>query len=86
MNLNIVDFDKFFQRGIFLCWQIFFLSVMAIFHSQQNTLLNDYPAKMSLVLFDRFGGTMRKNLLNWCNLVSISKKLMFYIFGVVRIY
>jgi hypothetical protein len=24
--------------------------------SQQNTLLNDYPAKMSLVLFDRFGG------------------------------
>ena len=26
--------------------------------------------------------TMRKNLLNWCDLVSISKKLMFYIFGV----
>ena len=25
-------------------------------YSQQNTLLNDYPAKMSLVLFDRFGG------------------------------
>ena len=30
--------------------------------------------------------TMRRNLLNWCNLVSISKKLRFYIFGVVRIY
>jgi hypothetical protein len=30
--------------------------------------------------------TMRRNLLNWCNLVSISKKLMFYAFGVVRIY
>ena len=30
--------------------------------------------------------TMRRNLLNWCNLVSISKKLMFYVFGVVRIY
>ena len=29
--------------------------------------------------------TMRRNLLNWCNLVSISKKSMFYIFGVVRI-
>ena len=28
---------------------------------------------------------MRRNLLNWCNLVSISKKLMFYILGVVRI-
>ena len=25
-------------------------------NSQQNTLLNDYHAKMSLVLFDRFGG------------------------------
>jgi hypothetical protein len=29
---------------------------------------------------------MRKNLLNWCNLVSISKKLMFYAFGAVTIY
>ena len=32
--------------------------------------------------------TMRRNLLNllnWYNLVSISKKLRFYIFGVVRI-
>ena len=29
---------------------------------------------------------MRRNLLNWCNLVSISKKLRFYVFGVVRIY
>ena len=25
--------------------------------------------------------TMRRNLLNWCNLLSIRKKLMFYIFG-----
>ena len=31
-------------------------------------------------------GTMRRNLLNWCNLVSISKKLRFYVLGVVRIY
>ena len=30
--------------------------------------------------------TMRRNLLNWCNLVSISKKLRFYVFGVVRTY
>ena len=30
--------------------------------------------------------TMRRNLLNWCNLVSISKKLMFYVFWVVRLY
>ena len=30
--------------------------------------------------------TMRRNLLNWWNKVSISKKLMFYVFGVVRIY
>ena len=30
--------------------------------------------------------TMRTNLLNWCDLVSISKKLMFYVFGMVRIY
>ena len=29
---------------------------------------------------------MRRNLLNWCYLVSISKKLRFYVFGVVRIY
>ena len=30
--------------------------------------------------------TMRTNLLNWCNLVSISKNVMFYVFLVVRIY
>ena len=29
--------------------------------------------------------TMRRNLLNWCNLVSIIKKLRFYVFGLVRI-
>ena len=29
---------------------------------------------------------MRTNLLNWCNLVSISKNVVFYVFGVVRIY
>ena len=33
-----------------------------------------------------FAFTMRRNLLNWCNLVSISKKLRCYVFGVVRIY
>ena len=30
--------------------------------------------------------TVRRNLLNWCNLVSIGKKLRFYVFGLVRIY
>ena len=30
--------------------------------------------------------TMRTNLLNWCNLVSISKNVVFYAFLVVRIY
>ena len=30
--------------------------------------------------------TMRRNLLKWCNLVSISKKLRFCVFGGVRIY
>ena len=30
--------------------------------------------------------TMRRNLLNWCDLVSIGKKLRFYVVGVVRIY
>ena len=30
--------------------------------------------------------TMRTNLLNWCNLVSISKNVLFYVFLVVRIY
>ena len=29
---------------------------------------------------------MRTNLLNWSNLVSISKNVVFYAFGVVRIY
>ena len=42
-------------------------------------------------LFDIFSrgfvtNTMRTNLLNWCNLVSISKTVVFYAFGVVRIY
>ena len=31
------------------------------------------------------GYTMRTNLLNCCNLVSISKNTVFYDFGVVRI-
>ena len=30
--------------------------------------------------------TIRTNLLNWCNLVSISKNIVFYAFLVVRIY
>ena len=30
--------------------------------------------------------TMRTNLLNWSGLVSISKNVVFYAFGVVRIY
>ena len=30
--------------------------------------------------------TMRTNLLNWCNLVSISKNVMFYAFLLARIY
>ena len=30
--------------------------------------------------------TMRTNLLNWCNLVSISKNVVFFAFLVVRIY
>ena len=29
---------------------------------------------------------MRTNILNWCDLVSISKKVVFYAFRVVRIY
>ena len=33
-----------------------------------------------------FDDTMRRNLLNLCDLVSISKKLMFCVLGVVRIY
>ena len=32
------------------------------------------------------GYTMRTNLLNWCNLVSIIKNVAFYAFLVVRIY
>ena len=32
------------------------------------------------------GQTMRTNLLNWCNLVSISKNVVFYVSLVVRIY
>ena len=30
--------------------------------------------------------TMRRNLLYWWNLVSISKNVGFYVFGVVRLY
>ena len=29
---------------------------------------------------------MRTNLLNWCNMVSISKNVVFYVLLVVRIY
>jgi hypothetical protein len=30
--------------------------------------------------------TMRTNLLNWSDLVSISKNVVFYAYGMVRIY
>ena len=33
-----------------------------------------------------FNYTMRTNVLNWCNLVSISKNVVFYASGMVRIY
>ena len=33
-----------------------------------------------------FENTMRKSLLNWCHLVSISKNVVFYVSLVVRIY
>ena len=36
--------------------------------------------------FDYVVNTMRTNLLNWCNLVSISENVVFYTFLVVRIY
>ena len=36
--------------------------------------------------FINFDYTMRTNLLNWCNLVSISKNEVFYAFLVLRIY
>ena len=46
-----------------------------------------YDSKYSNVPMQTFlRYTLRRNLLNWCNLVSISKKLRFYVFGVVRIY
>ena len=35
---------------------------------------------------DWIANTMKTNLLSWCNLVSISKNLVFYAFLVVRIY
>ena len=42
--------------------------------------------RQKLSQFLGVSSTMRRNLLNWCNLVSIDKKLMFYVFGVIRIY
>ena len=47
------------------------------------TKVNIYKScgKLSLLVY-----TMRRNLLNWCNLVSIGKKLRFYVFGVLRVY
>ena len=40
----------------------------------------------SKVVLEFWGYTMRKSLLNWCHLVSISNNVMFYVFLVVRIY
>jgi glucan phosphoethanolaminetransferase (alkaline phosphatase superfamily) len=37
------------------------------------------------ICFNLYHNTMRTNLLNWNNLVSISKNVVFYAFGVVRI-
>ena len=48
-----------------------------------NTVMGRGPCTR---LFCYIDNTMRRNLLNWCNLVSISKKFRFYVFGVVRIY
>jgi hypothetical protein len=46
-----------------------------------------YTVKKKLYSLTHQGGcTMRTNLLNWCNLVSTSKNVVFYAFLVVRIY
>ena len=56
------------------------------FHSAPLLQINTVQFIPFLNLEYSFTFTMRINLLNWCNLVSISKKVVFYAFGVVRIY
>ena len=46
--------------------------------------LNGSIIKQKILI--RWYFTMKRNLLNSCNLVSNSKKVRFYMFGVVRIY
>ena len=45
-----------------------------------------HPAVTGALAAAALAYTIRTNLLNWCNLVSISKNLVFYAFVVERIY
>ena len=59
-----------------------FLNVLYIlFISQKVNTLSFMPLSNHCFVF-----TMRTNLLNWCNLVSISKNVVFYAFLVEGIY
>ena len=53
-----------------------------LFTLNWRSTMVQWPSSLSLQ--DKF--TMRRNLLNWRHLVSISKKLMFYVFVMIRIY
>ena len=54
----------------------------------ETHIVGGMPILLQNGVHDTFAqiATMRTNLLNWCNLVSISKNVVFYAFLVVRIY
>ena len=59
-------------------------SCLFVVASTMALIISTLP--MFKVTFLKITYTMRTNLLNWCNLVSISKNVVFYAFLVVRIY
>ena len=81
--------DKIYQHltlvfSMSLCrhfFLLFYFAVILFADFDKTYILKDPKLKCHNYQLEN---TMRKNLLNWCNLVSISKNVVFYTFGVVR--
>ena len=85
-SINCWYFDK---KGVSLFFITFLSILLLVFpESLVEWKKNIYQSQHynSITQDIIFMSTMRTNLLNWCNLVSISKKVLFYTFLVVNIY
>ena len=81
-NMLITAYTRTVRSLLLLCFGIFQFLTGCYGQKSSVWFMLLYPNCLETNL----NYTMRTNLLNWCNLVSISKNVVFYVFLVVRIY